>query len=103
MKNLIVVLKVFVMSVATLLISSQGMLVSAQNEAAPTGTGEWEAPPPFYDPYPPGILPADLNSEVARVRREVNSIFKEAIGEWQALPPPKVESNPPTLQGSGYH
>jgi cytochrome c peroxidase len=102
-KNLIVVLKVFVAAVATLLISSHSMIVSAQNEAAPAGTGEWAPSHPFYDPYPPGILPADLNSEVARVRREVNSIFKEAIGEWQALPPSNVESNPPTLQGSGYH
>src|SRR5438309_10369813 len=27
-------------------------------------------PPPPYDPYPPGILPADLQSEIDRVRGE---------------------------------
>jgi hypothetical protein len=43
-----------------------------------------------------------LPSAVARVQREVNFIFKEAIAEWQALPPPNVQSNPPTLQGCGY-
>jgi cytochrome c peroxidase len=42
---------------------------------------------PIYDPYPPGILPSDIASEEARMRREVNGIFYEAIGEWQALPP----------------
>jgi len=60
-------------------------------------------PPSVYNPYPPGILPADLDSEIARVQREVNLIFNEAIGEWQALPPPNVEGNPPTIQGSGYN
>jgi hypothetical protein len=59
-------------------------------------------PPTVYNPYPPGILPSDLNSEIARVQREVNFIFNEAIGEWQALPPPNVTGNPPTLQDSGY-
>jgi hypothetical protein len=27
---------------------------------------------PIYNPYPRGILPADINSELARVLREVN-------------------------------
>ena len=58
--------------------------------------------PPLYNPYPPGILPADLVPEIARVRREVNGIFQEALGEWLALPPPTVTGQPPTLQGSGY-
>jgi cytochrome c peroxidase len=58
--------------------------------------------PPIYNPYPPGILPDDLVSEIARVRREINGIFQEALGEWLALPPPVLTGNPPTLQGSGY-
>jgi hypothetical protein len=40
MKNLIVVLKVFVTAIATLLISSQAALVSAQDAVASAGTGE---------------------------------------------------------------
>jgi len=94
MKNL-AVLKVFAMAIATLIISSQMAPVSAQ-------TGTEGSPPEFYNPYPPGILPADLSSEAARVEREVNSIFKEAIGQWQALAPLNVQGNPPTLQGNGY-
>jgi cytochrome c peroxidase len=58
--------------------------------------------PPTYNPYPPGILPPDLNSEIARVQREVKSIFQEALGEAAGLPPPNLQGNPPTLQGSGY-
>jgi len=61
-----------------------------------------EPPPPFYNPYPFGILPADLDSEIARVRREVRFIFNQALGEMRALPPPTVTGQPPTLQGIGY-
>jgi cytochrome c peroxidase len=67
------------------------------------GKGDREEPaPPFYNPYPFGILPADLNSEIERVRREVRFIFNQALGEMRALPPPTVTGQPPTLQGTGY-
>jgi cytochrome c peroxidase len=58
--------------------------------------------PTPYNPYPPGILPADLASEIARVQREVTFIFQQAVAEWRALPPPNLTGQPPTLQGSGY-
>jgi hypothetical protein len=58
--------------------------------------------PPPYNPYPPGILPPDLDSEIARVRRDVNFIESQALTEWEKLPPPNVQGNPPTLQGSRY-
>src|SRR5438477_12943279 len=61
-----------------------------------------ESPPPDYNPYPPGILPADLQSEIDRVRREVHGIFLQALAQWRALPPPNLTGQPPTLQGSGY-
>jgi len=59
-------------------------------------------PPPTYNPYPPGILPRDLVSEIERVRREVRFIFDQALAQWRALPPPNLTGQPPTLQGSGY-
>jgi hypothetical protein len=43
--------------------------------------------PAPYNPYPHGILPSNLNSEIARVQREIRFIESEAIGEWHALPP----------------
>jgi cytochrome c peroxidase len=54
-----------------------------------------------YNPYPPGILPGDINSEIARVRREVVTIENEALAQWHALPPPVLTGQPPTLQGTG--
>jgi len=59
-------------------------------------------PVPTYNPYPPGILPSDLDAEIARVQREVQFIFNETLNEWRALPTPTQTGNPPTLQGGGY-
>jgi hypothetical protein len=73
--------------------SLAGRKASAQNATALST--------PIYNPYPPGILPSDLNSELARVLREVNFIETEAIGQWHALPPPTLTGNPPILQNTG--
>ena len=68
--------------------------VSAQAPSTqPAGT--------IYNPYPPVILPADLVSEIARVRREVAFIEAKAIAQWHALTPPVLTGQPPTLQGTG--
>jgi cytochrome c peroxidase len=58
-------------------------------------------PTPIYNPYPPGILPADIDSELARVLREVDVVEARALARWQALPPPNLTGQPPTFQGSG--
>src|SRR6202050_480518 len=50
-----------------------------------------------YDPYPPGILPGDLNSEVERVLREVDLVENRALARWHALALPIVRGQPPTL------
>jgi cytochrome c peroxidase len=55
----------------------------------------------IYNPYPAGILPADINTELARVLREIDGIEAEAIQQWQALPAPVVTGNPPVLQNTG--
>src|SRR4030088_473610 len=79
-------------AVAALLISSQTVLISAQNPLPM---------PTAYNPYPPGILPADLNSEIARVMREVANIEAEGLGELRALTPPTLTGQPPTLANTG--
>src|SRR6266404_891279 len=58
--------------------------------------------PPPYNPYPSGILPANLDSEIARVRNEVQTIFGRYFAEWQALTPPTLTGQPPTLFPTGY-
>src|ERR1700761_4180785 len=55
----------------------------------------------IYNPYPPGILPPDLNSEIERVLREIRVVEKRALDRWKALTPPVLTGQPPTLQGSG--
>jgi cytochrome c peroxidase len=55
-----------------------------------------------YNPYPTGILPSNIDSEIQRVRTEINFIFSEAIAQWQALPALTLSSNPPIFQGNGY-
>jgi cytochrome c peroxidase len=65
----------------------------AQDAAAVSG--------PIYDPYPPGILPADLGSEIRRVLREADVLERRAFLRWQALTPPTLTGQPPTLKGTG--
>jgi len=69
-------------------------------QAIPKAGPTQQVEPPIYNPYPPGILPSDLVPEIARVRREIQGIFIQALEEWLALPPPNVQGQPPTLQDS---
>src|SRR5246127_1699371 len=89
---------------AMILLSTQ--LSSAQNGGSGPKKGDHDTPPPVYNPYPPGILPPDLGSEIARVLREVDLIEGRAIERWHSLPPPtrldiRPGPNPPVLQGTG--
>src|SRR6266481_7882553 len=54
-----------------------------------------------YNPYPPGLLPSNLNSEIARVLREVDVIESRAIGRWHALQLPILTGQPPVLTSIG--
>jgi cytochrome c peroxidase len=60
------------------------------------------ASPSPYNPYPPGILPDDLESEITRVQGEVGVVFQRYLAQASALPTPVFTSNPPTIHGSGY-
>ena len=70
-----------------------------------------DQPFPAYNPYPPlpgsvppTVLPPDLQSEILRVRREVQTIFGRYFAEWQALTPPVLtyQGQPARLQDTGY-
>ena len=56
---------------------------------------------PVYSPYPPGILPPDLDSEIARVLREVDVIEDRALARWRTLQPPALAGQPPVLANIG--
>src|SRR5690348_9868071 len=70
----------FVMIVIAMSISVH--IVRRQKERAAAGSE------PVYNPYPHGILPSDLNSEIARVQREVRVIEDRALARWHTLQPP---------------
>src|SRR5882724_6039830 len=55
----------------------------------------------IYNPYPPGILPDDLNAEINRVLREIDVIENRAIQRWHSLQPPVLTNQPPILQNTG--
>src|SRR5260370_33178335 len=77
-----------------LLISTR--LISAQKRESERK----EPPPPVYNPYPPGILPADLPQEIERVRLEGRFLENEAIAEWQAFPPLTLLGRPPNFHAT---
>ena len=88
------------MLAALLILSNTAMAQTSETES------DWSSKTktktfPVYDPYPPGILPADLNSELARVLREVDVIEARALAQWRAQTPPVLTGQPPTLQGTG--
>ena len=61
-----------------------------------------QTPTPVYNPYPPGILPPDLDSELARVAGEVDLIESRALAQWRAMTPPTPGNQPPILENTGY-
>ena len=63
--------------------------------------GDQNHPASAYNPYPPGILPSDLSSEIARVLREVDVIEGRALARWHTLKPPILTGQPPVLQNTG--
>ena len=84
---------VVVLCVVALCMSVAGRKVSAQSAAS--------SPSPIYNPYPPGILPPNLNSEISRVLREIDVIEGRAMTRWQNLKPPTLTGQPPILQNTG--
>jgi cytochrome c peroxidase len=54
-----------------------------------------------YNPYPPGILPSNLDSELARVLRETDLLEGRALARWHALKTPVSSGQPPVLADTG--
>ncbi len=46
------------------------------------------ASPTVYNPYPPGILPSDLSSEIVRVQREVDVIEEPSARTLESVKKP---------------
>lgn len=66
--------------------------------------GSQTAPPwasQIYNPYPPGILPSNINVELMRVEAEVDFVEARAVARWHALKLPTISNNPPVLEDTG--
>jgi cytochrome c peroxidase len=70
-------------------------IVRGQSEGSAIGSAA------TYNPYPPGILPTELNSEITRVQREVGLVEGRALARWKALGHPVLTGQPPVLQNIG--
>src|ERR1700681_18976 len=77
------------------------VLLSSCTVAVQSNKDDKKKVAPPYNPYPPGILPGDLNSEIERVLREVDLVESRALARWHALAPPVLSGQPPTLQNTG--
>src|SRR2546428_8728294 len=86
-RRMLTIISVVVLCAVALCMTLTGRKVSAQSASALSD--------PVYNPYPPGILPANLSSEIARVLAEVDFIESRAIGRWHALTPPSPPAHPP--------
>src|SRR2546427_1751515 len=92
-RRMLTIISVVVLCAVALCMSLTGRKVSAQSAPALSD--------PVYNPYPPGILPADLSSEIARVLAEVDFVESRAITRWHNLTPPTLTGQPPILQNTG--
>jgi cytochrome c peroxidase len=90
---MLTIISVVVLCVVALCMTLAGRKVSAQSASALAD--------PVYNPYPPGILPANLNSEITRVLTEIDFIEARAIARWKALKPPTLTNQPPILKDTG--
>jgi cytochrome c peroxidase len=91
-------------SISTLVICAAAIaavLLSSCTVAVQSNKNDKKKVAPPYNPYPPGILPGDLNSEIERVLREVDLVESRALARWHALAPPTRSGQPPTLQNTG--
>src|SRR6266699_2345694 len=92
-RRMLTIISVVVLCAVALCMSLTGRKVSAQSAPALSD--------PVYNPYPPGILPANLSSEIARVLAEVDFVESRAIDRWHRLPPPIVTGQPPIIKDTG--
>src|SRR5437016_12947417 len=91
-RRMLTIISVVVLCAVALCMSLTGRKVSAQSAPALSD--------PVYNPYPPGILPANLSSEIARVLAELDFVESRAITRWHNLTPPTLTGQPPILKNT---
>jgi cytochrome c peroxidase len=89
------------MLAAVLLLSNAAMAQTPATQSDSDSSPDHQHHVPPYDPYPTGILPSDIKSELARVEREVDVVEARALALLPTLGTLAPTSNPPVLQGNG--
>ena len=92
-RRMLTIISVVVLCAVALCMTLTGRKVSAQSAV--------QLSTPIYNPYPPGILPSNLNAELARVLAEVDFVEARAVARWKALTPPTLTNQPPILKDTG--
>src|SRR2546427_2822690 len=92
-RRMLTIISVVVLCAVALCMSVTGRKISAKSPPALSDR--------FYNPSPPGILPANLSSEIAGVLGEVDFAESRAITRWHNLTPPTLTGQPPILQNTG--
>ena len=90
----IAVLSLSTLAIAVLLVCIRPASVRAER-------GDKDQPAATYDPYPAGILPSDLNSETARVLREIDRHREQGSCAMACPAAATLTGQPPILQDSG--
>jgi len=92
----IAVLVLSTVAIAVLLVGTRPISGQGRAQRANNGPGRLS-----LQSVPPGILPSNLSSEIARVQREVDVIEGRALARCHALEPPTLAGQPPVLQNVG--
>jgi hypothetical protein len=79
-RRTLAIVAVVVVCVLTLLMTLAKRKVSPRSGSALSDS--------VYNPYPPGILPSNLNSEIARIQQEVEFIEDRALARRHAFQRP---------------
>src|SRR5260370_6748065 len=88
-------------TLVSMLVISAAVIGALFLSYSPAAAQDKNTPVPLYNPYPPGILPGDLNSEIERVLREVDLVEGRALARWRALAPPPLGGQPPSVRNTG--
>src|SRR5258708_6301997 len=86
--------------VAVVVVCGLVLLMALANRKVPPRSGP-ALSDAVYNPYPAGILPSDLSSEIDRVQREVEVMEGRALARWHGLQPPILKGQPPVLMNVG--
>src|SRR5438128_12060406 len=95
-RGLIAVLRTFAIVALALSVAPQPVpaqkAAPAKKESPPPKLARPVTPPTPYNPYPFGILPADLDSKLERVLGEIAVIYQQAVAECRTFAPPALNS-----------